>query len=324
MNVTSKYYSRKLQVRRNFRAIPFVILIPALACCGGNDAKPVAQTCSAISHKVSILGGSFLMGSDRAYKEEAPVTVRSLNPFFIDSHEVSNQRFSQFVQETNYVTQAETLPDSTLHPDIPKDQLTAGSAIFISPKLSGAGQWWHFMEGADWKHPEGPESNIDSRMSHPVVHITYYDALAFAKWAGGDLPTEEEWEYAARSGSLEQHTYEWGDEPIDKGVIKANTWQGAFPLINKKTDGFGGTSPIGCFPANTFGLHDMTGNVWEWTRQKNTSHSTNIGLVKGGSFLCSPTYCRRYRPSAKQEQELDFSTSHIGFRVVYREGNSAD
>lgn len=258
------------------------------------------------------------MGSDVAYQEEAPKRQVKVAPFSIDSLEVTNARFSQFVKETAYITQAEKTPDRKLHPNIPADKLTSGSAIFISPKLSGNMNWWQFLEGADWKHPEGPNSDIKGRPDHPVVHIAYADAMAFAAWAGGDLPTEIEWEYAAR-GVLKGATYAWGEEKLDVGKVKANTWQGAFPIVNSQEDGFLGTAPTGCFSSNSFGLYDMTGNVWEWTKDSVGDENSNIGIVKGGSFLCSPLYCKRYRPSAKQSQEKDFSTSHIGFRLVYRE-----
>jgi len=254
------------------------------------------------------------MGSDRAYPEEAPDREERVDDFRMDAHEVTNRQFAEFVAATGYVTVAERDPDPSLHPEIPADALVPGSAVFIAPEDTGEA-WWHFVPGASWTHPEGPDSSVDGREDHAVVHITYEDALAYADWAGGDLPTEAEWEYAARSG-LDGATYEWGETPPDQGPVRANTWEGLFPIVNTERDGYLGTAPVGCFPANDYGLYDMTGNVWEWVR---ADAGANVGIIKGGSYLCAENYCRRYRPSARHRQEKDFSASHIGFRVVYRD-----
>ena len=174
---------------------------------------------------------------------------------------------------------------------------------------------WRFIEGASWKAPDGPGSNILKTLDHPVNHIAYADALAYAKWAGGDLPSEAQWEYAARGG-LDGAIYDWGDvEPDKQDLPRANTWQGIFPVINRASDGYLASAPVGCYEPNGYGLYDMTGNVWEWVKDSNPQ--ANQGVIKGGSFLCADNYCRRYRPAARHPKELDFSTNHIGFRVVY-------
>lgn len=261
----------------------------------------------------AIPGGTFAMGSDKAYPEEAPVRMESVGDFRLDVHEVTNRQFAEFVAATDYLTVAERVPEAALHPEIPPAALVPGSAVFIAPQKPGEA-WWHFVPGANWRRPEGPGSSVAGREEHPVVHIAYEDALAYAAWAGGELPTETEWEYAARSGR-DRATYEWGETPPDEGPVRANTWQGLFPVANTARDGYLGSSPVGCYPSNRFGLYDMTGNVWEWVA---SDAGPNLGIVKGGSFLCAESYCRRYRPSARQQQEKDFSASHIGFRVAYR------
>ncbi len=266
-----------------------------------------------VSPRVKLTGGTFLMGSNEGYAEEAPAQMKTVGPFEIDATEVSNRRFAEFVEATDYQSVAEREPSSDLHPDIPEALLIPGSAVFLVPsKLMR--NWWQFIPGASWRHPEGPGSSLDGRWDHPVVHIAYADAKAFADWAGGRLPTEAEWEFAARGG-LSGATYEWGNTVPDAGAYRANIWQGVFPIENSEADGFDRSSPVGCYPPNGYGLHDMTGNVWEWVAD--ASIEQNRGLLKGGSFLCSDTYCQRYRPAAKQIQQLDFSASHIGFRVAY-------
>lgn len=260
-----------------------------------------------------IPAGTFEMGSEKAYPEERPIRQESVEAFRIMPHEVTNREFTAFTRATGYKTIAEKTPDPALHPDIPKEDLVAGSAVFVTPKKK-TDYWWTFLADANWTQPEGPGSNIKNRMNHPVVHIAYADAAAYAAWAGGRLPSEKEWEYAARGG-LDGATYTWGETPPDTGTPRANTWQGLFPYVDKGEDGHIGTAPVGEFDANGYGLFDMSGNVWEWVSDRNKAR--NAGLIKGGSFLCADNFCRRYRPSAKQPQELDFSTNHIGFRVVY-------
>lgn len=291
----------------------------------GIAASPHSQgqdgsVCEPVTGKVRIDGGTFDMGNAKAYPEERPVHTVSVERFVIDRTEVTNDRFAAFVEDTGYVTQAEQMPDPAKHPELDPALLLAGSAVFIPPAISGSRQWWQFVEGASWRNPEGPGSTIEERMQHPVVHVSYADALAFAEWAGGALPTEAQWEFAARGG-LSDAQYEWGEEPPHQGSPKANTWQGFFPIENSTEDGHSGTAPVGCFPANGYGLYDMTGNVWEWTNDAFTASDTNSGLIKGGSYLCSDNFCRRYRPAAKHPQERDFSTSHLGFRLVYPASN---
>lgn len=301
-----------------------------------------------------IAGGRFTMGSDRHYPEEGPAHDVSVDSFWIDETPVTNAQFAAFVAATGHVTFAETPPNPDDYPGILPEMIRAGSLVFTPPPgpvdLSNAMQWWRFEFGADWKQPFGPGSSIAGLEDHPVVHIAYPDALAYAEWAGKSLPTEAEWEYAARGG-LPHADYAWGDmlEPGD--MPRANYWQGAFPWQNLVEDGFERTSPVRSFPANGFGLYDMIGNVWEWTTDwYQDRHPTEkkapgsccvpsnprggteeksydpcmphiaIGrrVLKGGSHLCAPNYCQRYRPAARYPQPIDTSTSHIGFRCVVR------
>ncbi len=305
-----------------------ISLILALAIAGfaylltsnATDTQVKQANCEPLtSTSVLIPGGTFKMGSEAFYPEEGPIRDVEVSAFRIDVHEVTNRQFMKFVKQTGYVTNAERTPDPALHPTIPVEQLVAGSAAFklsFDSKVAGR---WHFIPDASWRQPEGPGSSIDEMMDNPVVHITYADALAYAQWTGGDLPTEAEWEYAARGG-LESAQYSWGDvAPDEMPIAMANTWQGVFPVLNTAKDGFYGSSPVGCYELNGYRLADMTGNVWEWVKQEDSaSQAKNLGLIKGGSFLCAENYCQRYRPAARHPQELDFSTNHIGFRVVYR------
>ncbi len=281
------------------------------------SADAAGPACSPLKGRVVLAGGSFDMGETEAYPEERPIRSVTVAPFAIDRTEVTNARFAAFVEDTGYTTDAEKAPDPAIYPDIDPEHLTPGSAVFVPPAISGSRSWWQFVEGASWRHPEGPGSSISDRMDHPVVHVSHADATAFSAWAGGSLPTEGQWEYAARGG-LSGARYEWGDEAPHKGSAKANTWQGFFPVENTVQDGHFGTAPVGCYPANGYGLHDMTGNVWEWTSDVFDAGAPNSGLIKGGSYLCSDNFCRRFRPAARHLHERDFSTSHLGFRLVYR------
>jgi sulfatase modifying factor 1 len=285
--------------------------------------------------QVFVPGGTFQMGSVEYYDEEGPVHSVSVAPFSIDRFDVTNAEFARFVAATHYVTDAERKPDPKDYPDIPPDKLQAGGAIFMSPtgvrSLEDPNAWWAFAPGADWRHPDGPGSGIAGHDNDPVVQVSYDDALAYARWAGRDLPTEEQYEYAARGG-LDGKTYAWGDDLMPGGKYQANVWQGTFPNQNEGTDGFSGRAPVGCFPANGYGLYDMTGNVWKWTatlynragdmmagaEMPDTGKATArvLRTIKGGSFLCAPNYCRRYRPAARQPQESGFSAAHLGFRTV--------
>ena len=295
------------------------------------------MTLTAFDSMVEIRSGTFAMGSDSWYPEERPIRQVTVDGFLIDRHPVTNQEFAEFVADTGYVTLAELPPDPAAYPDAAPDLLVPGSSVFWSPPgpvdLRDLRNWWAYVPGASWRHPEGPGSTVDGRHAHPVVHVAYEDAAAYAAWAGKQLPTEAEWEFAARGG-LAGADYAWGDVLHPDGRRMANIWDGAFPWKRAATD-FERTSPVGSFPANGYGLHDMIGNVWEWTasppvqipERKSSSCCSappptvevgSVRVVKGGSWLCSLDYCRRYRPAARQAQPVDSSTSHIGFRCVIR------
>jgi formylglycine-generating enzyme required for sulfatase activity len=274
--------------------------------------------------EVHLSGGTFLMGSSKHYEEEGPVREVTVAPFSIDRFDVTNAQFAKFVAETGYVTDAERKPDPSDYPDIPPEDLTAGAAVFVPPRVvpEQDPQWWQFVEGADWRHPYGPKSSIVGRDHEPVVQVSYRDALAYAKWTGRALPTEAQYEYAARGG-LSGKTYAWGDALTPGGRWMANAWQGAFPNENSAEDGYRSLAPVGCFPPNGYDLYDMVGNVWKWTSTRyeadtvaSTPASRIRRIIKGGSFMCSSNYCRRFRPSARQVQESGFSSVHLGFRTV--------
>jgi formylglycine-generating enzyme len=300
-----------------------------------------------------IPAGVFNMGSDRFYPEERPRRRVRVDPFWIDETPVTNQQFARFVTETGYHTFAETPPVPADYPGMPLELTQAGSLVFEQPRepvaVNDFHRWWHFRIGAMWRHPYGPASSLDGLVDHPVVHIAYTDAEAYAAWAGKALPTEAEWEYAARGGLDSE--FAWGEELAPGGRMLANYWQGQFPHENLAIDGWERTSPVRSYPANAYGLYDMIGNVWEWTRDwfgrpvqhiktagsccipdnprggsKHESYdpctpAIHIGrkVLKGGSHLCAPNYCQRYRPAARYPQPIDTSTSHVGFRCVIRE-----
>ena len=290
---------------------------------------------------VRIAGGTFLMGSDRFYPEERPVRSVAVTSFRIQAHPVTNAAFGHFVAETGHVTVAERVPDPADYPDIDASLLVPGSLVFIKPErpvgLHDVRAWWRYVPGACWTHPQGPGSELDGRALHPVVHVAFADVCAYAAWAGRALPTEAEWEFAARGG-LDGADYVWGDEATPDGRRLANTWQGEFPWQNLGPNGCESTSLVGSFPPNGYGLYDMAGNVWEWTvdpfrpAQADAPKSccvpaetcTGEGgpgplVLKGGSHLCAPNHCLRYRPAARQPQTPDSAASHIGFRCVLRE-----
>jgi formylglycine-generating enzyme required for sulfatase activity len=306
---------------------------------------------------IHVPGGTFRMGSNSHYPEEAPAHRVSVDPFWMDAHPVTNRQFREFVRATGHVTFAEIPPDPKDYPGALPHMLYAGSLVFIKPDrnvdLKNWGDWWTFLKAADWRHPYGAKSSISGLANHPVVHVSYADALAYAKWAGKDLPTEAEWEFAARGG-LDGAEFAWGDELTPGGKHQANTWQGEFPRDNRASDGFDRTSPVHAFPPNGYGLYDMIGNVWEWTsdwyspkheadapkacctpenprggRETDSYDSCqpNVRIprkvLKGGSHLCAPNYCRRYRPAARFPHPVDTSTCHVGFRCVIREEKSA-
>lgn len=293
---------------------------------------------------VWIPGGSFLMGSDHHYPEEAPAHRVEVAGFWIDRTPVTNAQFQTFVKATGYRTVAERPADPALYPGVAPERLQPASIVFVPPPgpvfQANHYRWWQYVAGANWRHPEGPGSSIKGREQHPVVHVAHADAVAYAAWIGKQLPTEQEWERAAWGGR-EGCEFAWGDALHPGGVPVANTFQGDFPHHNSRLDGYERTSPVGVFPANGYGLLDMIGNVWEWTdswygshaapaccgeaRQASIDPSSQHGavprkVVKGGSFLCAPSYCRRYRPAARMAQGIDTSTCHMGFRCVVQEG----
>ena len=279
------------------------------------------------------------MGSADFYPEERPVREVSVGRFWIDRHLVTVAGFRRFVKDTGHVTWAEQQPDSADYPDADPELLVPGSLVFRRTAgpvdLRDYRNWWTWMPGADWRHPEGPGSNVGGRERHPVTHVAHADATAYAEWAGKSLPNEAEWEYAARGG-LDGAIFTWGDEFAPKGRMMANTWQGEFPWQNLLLDRFEATSPVGTYPPNGYGLYDMAGNVWEWTDDWFTTPAAETGsccapqlpladerfprkVIKGGSHLCAPNYCLRYRPAARQGEAVDTSTGHIGFRCLVRE-----
>jgi formylglycine-generating enzyme len=288
---------------------------------------------------VELPGGTFRMGSADFYPEERPVREVSVGRFWIDRHLVTVAGFRRFVKDTGHVTWAEQQPDSADYPDADPELLVPGSLVFRRTAgpvdLRDYRNWWTWMPGADWRHPEGPGSNVGGRERHPVTHVAHADATAYAEWAGKSLPDEAEWEYAARGG-LDGAIFTWGDEFAPKGRMMANTWQGEFPWQNLLLDRFEATSPVGTYPPNGYGLYDMAGNVWEWTDDWFTTPAAETGsccapqlpladerfprkVIKGGSHLCAPNYCLRYRPAARQGEAVDTSTGHIGFRCLVRE-----
>lgn len=300
---------------------------------------------------VCIPAGHARLGSARHYPEEAPVREVDVAAFWIDTHPVTNRAFGRFVRETGYVTVAERPLDPAQYPGVDPKALKPGALVFKKPRgrvhLDDWTNWWVYTPGAQWRRPDGKNNVFKGKQDHPVVNVAFEDAQAYASWAGKDLPTESEWEYAARGG-LDGAEFVWGDEFTPGGRYMANTWQGEFPLENLASDGFEGTSPVGSFPPNNFGLFDMAGNVWEWTTDWYPANGLpaktksccvagdaqareasfdpalpNVRIprkvVKGGSFLCAPNYCLRYRPAARQPQMIDTAAVHIGFRCVVRE-----
>lgn len=287
--------------------------------------------------------GTFRMGSDEFYADERPVYERAVSAFWIDAKEVTNEDYDRFVSDTGYVTIAEQQPDRRDFPEAHPDQLVPGSMVFTPTTaptdLGDWRNWWRWQPGASWRAPFGPSSSTADRVTHPVVHIAFADAQAYAAWAGKRLPTEAEHEYASRGG-IDQQPFAWGTEPYPGGVPQANSWLGRFPYDNR---GRGDTSPVGSYPANAYGLFDMIGNVWEWTtdlyrprhvvpshaspdaggRQSLLAHPSGAHtpvtarrVLKGGSFLCSPDYCLRFRPAARSPQTEDTGMSHVGFRCA--------
>jgi formylglycine-generating enzyme required for sulfatase activity len=305
-----------------------------------------------IDTMVYIPGGEFAMGSREFYPDEAPVRRLSVEGFWIDPFQVTNDHYTEFVKATGYVTMAERPPDPELYPGAKPEDLVPGSLVFTMSDgpvdLKNYGNWWRWTPGAQWRHPTGPSSSLDGLGDHPVVHVAHEDALAYCTWASCTLPSEAEWEYASRGG-LDGKRFVWGDDDPQETEPLANTWQGKFPYENTEVDGYTRTSPIGSFPPNGYGLYDMAGNVWQWTDDWFTDRPGKLAdhsccapadprggredasydptqpetpiprkVIKGGSHLCTPQYCYRYRPAARQPQMIDTSTSHLGFRRIVR------
>lgn len=320
-----------------------------------NDSAEVAidRTAAGDSHTENmarIPGGTFLMGSNDHYPEEAPAHRVNVNGFWMDRCTVTNAEFQRFVDATGHVTLAERPANPDDYPEAKAEMLVPSSVMFAKAPhrvdLRDPYNWWVYVAGADWRHPRGPGSSLAGLWEHPVVHVAYEDAAAYAKWAGKELPTEAEWEFAARGG-LDGAGFVWGDEFTPGGKHLANTWQGEFPWQNLRDDGFEWTAPVGSFPANGYGLFDMAGNVWQWTSDWYQDHRrirkacctldnprggeaassidpriSNVRIprkvMKGGSYLCAPNYCRRYRPAARMPQPIDTSICHLGFRCIVR------
>jgi sulfatase modifying factor 1 len=315
---------------------------------------PVGRSATALGDMISIPGGTFRMGSEKHYPEEKPVHRVTVDGFWIDRTPVTNREFRKFVEATGHVTFAEIAPDPKDYPGALPHMLKAGSLVFTPPDhpvdLGNFANWWMFKFDTNWRRPYGKGSSIRGLDDHPVVHVAYRDAQAYAKWAGKALPTEAEWEFAARGG-IDGAEFAWGDQFTPGGRHMANTWQGQFPRQNLAEDGFERTSPVEAFPPNGYNLHDMIGNVWEWTTDwyspqhtvdapkaccipenpRGASEADSYDacqpririprkVVKGGSHLCAPNYCRRYRPAARHAQPIDTSMSHVGFRCIIREG----
>ena len=307
---------------------------PAMATHSSNSCL------AELAGQVWIEGAEFIMGDDTTYKEEGPAHTVSVSGFWLDAHEVTNVQFAKFVGETGYVTVAEQSPDPADWPeDVPAEFLEPGSILFTPPAPGQqVGNWWSWVAGTNWRHPDGPDSNIVGKDNYPVIHIAFEDAEAYAKWAGRSLPSEAQFELAARNRKNSRYAWD-GNVLAPDGRHHANTWQGSFPVENIPEDGYAGLAPVGCFEANSYGVYDLIGNVWEWTSNwyypehdpsdsqnpagpsQQESFSSNHGeaiarVIKGGSYLCAENYCLRFRPAARQAQDSGLGTSHIGFRTV--------
>jgi sulfatase modifying factor 1 len=311
--------------------------------CTSEREQPPAGNASAPPGMVLLPAGTFQMGSsDPRFPDAAPLHAVTLKAFYVDAHEVTNAAFAAFVAATHYVTVAERRPDPREFPGVPAAQLVAGSAVFAKPNqpvlLAEPTQWWQYVPGANWRHPRGPGSSVAGHDQDPVVHVCYDDAQAYAQWAGKRLPTEAEWEYAARAGQHTTAPYYWGKELTPNGQWRANIFQGDFPTGNTLADGFEGVAPVKSFPPNAWGLYDLEGNVWEWcsdyyrpdyyraspahnpTGPADSNDPDEPGLVKrvqrGGSFLCSDQYCLRYQAGSRGKGEVKSAANNLGFRCA--------
>jgi len=342
-------------------AFALLLAALALAACGSREPappaartaclteRPPAQHAPATAGMVLIKGGDFQMGARAMRPEEGPARATRVGSFWIDRTEVTNADFARFVKATGYVTMAERPLDPKAYPQLSGDQLKPSGIVFAgSDQAAGPdpSQWWRVVQGADWRHPQGPGSSIAGRDAWPVVQIAWDDARAYAHWLGRDLPTEAEWEYAAQGGKAATR-FVWGDQPLDEKKPQANVWQGVFPVLDSGGDGYKAeAAPVGCYAPNGYGLYDMAGNVWEWAKDwyrpglDPAAGSDPAGpaetvafdpgdpgqrkhVIKGGSFLCSPNYCYRYRPAAREPGPTDTGENHIGFRTVLRVAQSA-
>jgi formylglycine-generating enzyme required for sulfatase activity len=320
------------------------LILLGIAAPPAQAAHPLGLTCP--EGMVAIPAGSYRIGAGGERPEEGPPVRVRLSPFCLASHEVTNRQFAAFVKATGYRTVAERPLPAEQFPGLSAAERAAGSVVFSSlPPGEPAGPMagWHWVNGADWRHPEGPGSSIAGRLDHPVVQVAVEDAEAYAAWRGAALPSEAQWEFAARGG-LRDRVFGWGDT---WEVTRANTWQGPFPYRDSAEDGHAGTAPVGSYPPNGYGLYDTTGNVWEWTAdwfapghgalaERRDPRLDDAGasrdprepgvakhVIKGGSFLCSPSYCSRYRPAAREAESPDTGTSHIGFRLASQPLNAS-
>lgn len=301
---------------------------------GKQDTGRISNSNSSTDGMVWIAGGEFMMGAsdEDGLTPEYPQRKMQVKGFWMDATEVTNAQFRKFVEATGYVTTAEKDPDweelkTQLPAGTPKpaDSLLKASSLVFTPtthavQLNDVSQWWTWTKGADWKHPQGPGSSIKGKDDHPVVHVSWYDAVAYCKWVGKRLPSEAEWEYAARGG-IKNTVYPWGNENPEAGKAKANIWQGIFPYKNLESDGYYRTAPAKSFEPNAFGLYDMAGNVWEWCRdwdglKDEMQSAMPEKAVRGGSFLCNASYCKGYRVSARMKTSMDTGLEHTGFRCV--------
>ncbi|WP_422745343.1 formylglycine-generating enzyme family protein [Mycobacterium sp. WMMD1722] len=303
---------------------------------GRESSRGVGRNVDSGEEFVRIPAQTATLGSDHHYPEEAPAAAVTVEAFSIQTRQVTNAQFAEFVAATGYVTIAERPLDPADYPGAPPQNLQPGSMVFRRTAgpvdLTHLSQWWLWTPGASWRHPVGPNSSIDKRAAHPVVHVAYADAQAYATWAGLTLPTEAQWEVAARGG-LEHTTYTWGEDPERPGERLANYWHGDFPW--RPDPGYGRTTAVAGYPPNGYGLYDMAGNVWEWTTDwygatrdgqpccaadsvdpRQSQFAVPRRVVKGGSFLCADSYCLRYRPAARRPQPVDTGMSHIGFRCI--------
>lgn len=329
-----------------------IVTIPYEVARAQRVVHSYAMTQISTQGMIHIPGGTFRMGSDEHYEEESPAHNVRVDDFWIDPFAVTNADFRKFIDATGYVTLAERPANPADYPGAKPELLVPSSVMFRRSEqpvdLRNHYNWWTYVAGADWRHPRGPQSSLQGLWKHPVVHVAYEDALAYAQWAGKELPSEAEWEFAARGG-LDGAEFAWGNDLMPGGKAMANFWQGEFPWQNLEEDGYEWTAPVGAFPPNGYGLYEMCGNVWEWTSDYYQDHgkikracctlenprgcdleasldarTPEIRIprrvMKGGSYLCAPNYCKRYRPAARMAQPVDTSTCHVGFRCVVRGG----